>query len=131
MIWGNGIVVEIVYDLYDEIWERDLYEKTMRKLCCHFGGNKRINYELCQRISNSEPHCGHVGGICRHYESVYQALVLYGSELSNFTINVKNEATVGAYGYDYTNIVFLNAVCQRESYQREAQSCSFYIDGQC
>ncbi len=34
--------------------------------------------------------------------SVYPTLILGYTELSNFKINVKNEATIGALGYDIT-----------------------------
>ena len=51
------------------------------------------------------------GWIGRHNRSVYQALILDGSELSNFIINVRNEATMDAYGYDCISAVCILAVC--------------------
>ena len=57
-----------------------------------------LNHSLTLQLHIvTDPRYGIVAGAIKYCKSVYQALILGYTELSNFQINVKNEATIDAF----------------------------------
>lgn len=76
--------------------------------------------------------CSNRGALCsakRHIKSVYPTLVLDGSKSGSFNITVKDESTIGAFGYDYHVRVCIIVFSNCHIIRREAPRCSFYCDG--
>lgn len=93
-----------------------------------FGFGYQNLFVFLQRISLVEPRYGARGGMQTYYKRL-STLVLDGSKSGSFYITVKDESTVGAFGYDYHVGVCIIVFSNCHIIRREAPRCSFYCDG--